>query len=101
MQTNKLLSSVVLFRELYDSDRDVYDIIGELIKTAIAYEKKWSFDTTEATHLLDNIFGFKMPEAVVKTVLKNRLTKRENILTFKEGKYNLNSDAINSLNLYS
>ncbi len=39
MQDNKLLASVVLFRELYDGDKDIYDVIAELIKAAIFFEK--------------------------------------------------------------
>ncbi|MFK5894858.1 MAG: hypothetical protein QM504_16690 [Pseudomonadota bacterium] len=89
MQENKLLASVVLFRELYDSDKDIYDVIGELIKAAIHFEKKWSFNTTEATQLLEDTFGFILPESVVKTTLKNRLKNQEEILTYNAGVYSL------------
>ncbi len=87
MQENKLLASVVLFRALYDKNKDIYDVIAAFLKAAIVFEKKWAFNTTEATQLLDTTFGFKMPEAVVKTTLKNRLTKQEKLLSFNNGTY--------------
>jgi len=62
MQINKLLASVVLFRELYDEGKDIYDVIGALFKAAITFEKKWAFNTTEATELLETTFGFNIPE---------------------------------------
>jgi len=89
MQENKLLASVVLFRELYDSDKDIYDVIGELIKAAIYFNKKWSFNTIEATQLLEDTFGFILPESVVKTTLKNRLKNQEKILSYNDGVYTL------------
>lgn len=94
MKENKLLASVALFRELYDSDKDIYDVIGELLKAAIVFEKKWSFNTTEATQLLDTTFGFIIPEAVVRTTLRNRLKKQANILSFQDGIYSLVSEEI-------
>ncbi len=94
MQENKLLASVVLFRELYDEGRDIYDVIGALIKAAITFEKKWAFNTTEATQLLETTFGFSIPEAVVRTTLRNRLKNKENILSLDNGVYSL---AANSL----
>jgi len=93
MQEYKLLASVVLFRELYDKDKDIYDVIAELIKAAIYFENKWSFNTTEATQLLEITFGFKIPESVVKTTLKNRLKNQQHILLFSDGLYTLNPEA--------
>lgn len=89
MNENKLLASVVLFRELYDEGRDIYDVIGALLKAAITIEKKWAFNTTEATQLLETTFGFSIPEAVVRTTLRNRLKNKENILSFDNGVYSL------------
>jgi len=96
MQDNKLLASVVLFRELYDSNKDIYDVIGELLKSAITFEKKWSFNTTEATQLLETTFGFQIPESVIKTTLRNRLKKQEKILSFSDGIYTLEPNEIGS-----
>lgn len=101
MQENKLLASVVLFRELYDRDKDIYDVIGALIKAAILFEEKWAFNTTEAAQLLESSFGFQIPEAVVKTVLRNRLKNKENILAFDNGVYSLVSKKLEDATLLS
>jgi hypothetical protein len=96
-QEHKLLASVVLFRELYDGDKDIYDVMAELLKAAIVFERKWSFNVTEAAQLLDTSFGFKIPEAVIKTTLKNRLEKKQNILSCNNGVYSIVSDEIKSI----
>lgn len=83
MVDRKLIASVALFRGLYDKDRDIYDVIAALLKAAIVFEKKWAFNTTEASHLLESTFGFQIPEAVISTTLRNRLKKKEGIVTFE------------------
>lgn len=83
----KLIASVALFGELYDQDRDIYDVIAALLKAAVVLENRWAFDTTEATDLLDSIFGFQLPEAVVRTTLRNRLKNKEKVVRFEHGVY--------------
>lgn len=75
MNTNKLIASIVVFKELHDSNKDIYDIISEFLKATIIQNRKWSFSSTEITKLLETEFDFKIPEAVIKTTLKNRLIK--------------------------
>ncbi|WP_299549777.1 hypothetical protein [Seonamhaeicola sp.] len=88
MKENKLIASVVVFKELLDSNKDIYDIISEFIKAAVIDKKKWSFNSTELRFLLEEVFDFKMPEAVIRTTLKNRLI-REGFLTLKKGIYSV------------
>lgn len=88
MKENKLIASVVVFKELHDNNKDIYDIISEFIKAGIIHEKKWSFNSTEITLLLESIFDFKLPEAVIKTTLKKRLIKSK-FLKFENGLYNV------------
>lgn len=99
MKENKILASVALFSELYNNKKDIYDVIAEFIKAAILSESKWTLNATEATQLLDKVFDFKIPEAVVKTTLKNRL-KQENILSFNEGIYTFIAEKIVANNLF-
>ncbi len=87
-QERNLFASVALFSELYDNNKDVYDIISEFIKAAIFFEKKWSFSSAEVTTLLDKVFDIKIPEAVVKTTLKKRL-KAQGEIVMNEGTYYL------------
>ena len=35
-----------------NSEKDIYDVIGEFIKAAMVFEQKWAFNTTEATQML-------------------------------------------------
>lgn len=87
MTEKTLLASVVLFRELYDSDKDIYDVIAEFIKAALIFGQKWTVNTTEATRLLSREFELSIPEAVVGTTLHKRLYKRDHVLTFDKGQY--------------
>lgn len=94
MIDRKLIASVALFRELYDKNRDIYDVIAALLKAAIVFERKWAFNTTDASHLLESTFGFQIPEAAVKTTLRNRLKTAQGIVTFENGIYSVVSEKI-------
>jgi len=100
MKDNNLLASVVLFRELYDNEKDIYDVLSEFLLAAISYSKKWSFNSTELTVLLAETFDFKIPEAVVKTTLKNRLYK-EGLISFNDGLYTILPDKLIKQEKYS
>jgi len=86
MENTRLFSSVVLFRELYDNDKDIYDVIAEFIMSVISYKKLWSFNSVDITNTLKDFFEFDIPEAVIKTTLKNRLEKIGK-LKFESGFY--------------
>lgn len=89
MNNRTLLASVALFRELYDSEKDIYEVIGEFIKASILLERMWSFDATRACQSLSDTFGLDIPQAVVKTTLINRLTKAQAILNYEKGAFNV------------
>lgn len=77
MQNSKLLSSVALFSELYNkSKEDIFEIIGEFITGVCIHNSKYSFSVTELKGLMETNYGFDIPEAVLKTVLNNRLTNK-------------------------
>jgi hypothetical protein len=88
MKENKLIASVVVFKELLDNNKDIYDIIAEFLKAGIIDQQKWNFTSTELKKLIENVFDFKLPEAVIKSALKNRLIK-SNFLTIKDGIYSV------------
>lgn len=70
-EESKLLASLAVFRELYDSKQsDVYAVIGEFLKEIITSNGKYQFNLTEITNLLNNTFEFSIPEAVVNTALR-------------------------------
>jgi hypothetical protein len=87
---SKLIASIVVFKELHDKDKDIYDVICEFLINTIIHNKKWSFNSTEITKLLESEFDFKIPEAVIKSTLKNRLIKGE-FLRMEQGEYYVNN----------
>lgn len=94
MSERTLLASVVLFRELYDSDKDIYDVIAEFVKASLLFAQRWSVNTTEATQLLNSEFDLSLPEAVVGTTLHKRLHKRDGVLLFGNGCYSTSKDQL-------
>jgi hypothetical protein len=91
MKDNKLIASVVVFKELLDQEKDIYDIIAEFIKAALDFKDIWVFTSTEMTEYLEEIFDFTIPEAVIKTSLRKKMVA-QNILDYDNGKYSRNKD---------
>ncbi len=69
-EESKYLASLAVFRELYDSNKDIYGVICELLDDIIRSQGKYQFNLTEITNLLNNEFDFSIPEAVVGTSLR-------------------------------
>ncbi len=67
---SKLLASLAVFRELYDSKKDIYSIIAEFLRDIILTNAKYQFNTTEITQKLNSTFDFNLPEAVIETSLR-------------------------------
>lgn len=82
-QESKCLASLAVFRELYNSQKDVYGIISEFLKELIINNALHQFNLTEITNLLNETYDFKIPDAVVKTSI-NRL----NFIEKNQGIYN-------------
>lgn len=74
----KLLASVSVFRELYDSDKNIYDVLDQFIIEVINRKRLFSFSSTEMTKYLNDEYGFKLSEPVVKTSLKHLRLERAN-----------------------
>lgn len=74
MNKTNLLASVTLFGELYNSKtyKSIPDILAELIKGAIISENTFSFNSTELKTIMNKVYGFEIPESVLRTVLKNK-----------------------------
>jgi hypothetical protein len=89
MRKNNLLASVALFRKLYDREdyNNIYDILAEFIRGAVIYENKLTYTSEEINGLLKKVYGFEIPDSVIKTTLRNRfdgkLTKVSNSYTFQ------------------
>lgn len=102
MRDKNLIASVALFSELYNSDtyKNIPEIIAEFIRGAIIFENKYSFNSTELKDLLNKIYGFDIPESVVRTILQNKfkdeLRRENNYYHFnqniKNSSLNINND---------
>lgn len=81
---SKCLASLAVFRELYNSEKDIYGIIGEFLKEIITSNGKHQFSLTEISQLLNLTYDFKIPEAIVNTALsrfKDSFTKTQGLYT--------------------
>jgi hypothetical protein len=101
MRDKNLIASVALFSELYNNNtyKNIPEIIAEFIRGAIIFENKYSFNSTELKDLLNKIYGFDIPESVIRTTLQNKFKdelRREN------NYYHFNQNIKNSsLNIHS
>lgn len=69
-EESKLLASLVVFRELYDKQKDIYGVIAEFLIEIIANNGKHRFTLTEIVNLLNSTYDFSLPEAVINTALR-------------------------------
>lgn len=86
MEDRRLLASAALFRQLHDNKKDVYDVLAEFIRSSISWSSSWTFNVTECSAILEKYFGFKIPDAVIRTCLKKRL-KRAGEISLNHGIY--------------
>lgn len=89
------IASLALFKELYDSEKDIYGVIACFLQEIIVVNAKHAFNLHEITNLLNDTFNFHIPEGVVKTSL-GRLS---NFLEKNEGGYCANLSNIDSPSL--
>ena len=85
IEESKCLASLAVFRELYNSEKDIYGIIYEFLVEVILTNAKHTFNLTEITNLLNQTYDFSIPEAVIRTSLSGikSLTKENGIYTLK------------------
>lgn len=98
MEDQRLFASAALFRQLNENKKDIYDVLGQFISSTIVTHQLWEFDVTMCSQKLNSDYGFDIPEAVVKSCLKNRL-KKNKLLELKNGKYFVTKefDRVNTL----
>ena len=70
--SESVLASYVTYKELYanDSYRSAYQILAEFIKYVIASEEIYSFSIPELKKKIQDVFGFQLPNAVIKSAVK-------------------------------
>jgi hypothetical protein len=93
IKTAQSLAAFSLFRELYNQNKDLYEIIMYFLLDVIIKEKKNTFSLTEITYNLNKYYGFDLLESVIKKSLQ----KSENI-QIQDGEYYVaNISELNSL----
>lgn len=75
MNDNNLLASVALFSNLYNSEtyKSIPEILAEFIRGAIVFEQNYSFDSNGLKKMLVDVYGFNIPESVLRTTLRNKM----------------------------
>lgn len=64
------LAAVAVVRELYDTGKDMYDVLAGYVRIIIATEHLNNFSCAEITERINKNNSFKLSESVVKTALK-------------------------------
>ena len=70
MSDSKILAGLAVFRTLYDSEKDIYEVIAAFLKEIIYEEKMYTFNVDEIARMLNVIYQFEIPTAVVSSSLK-------------------------------
>lgn len=65
----KCMASLAVFRDLYNKKRDIYSVIAEFVKLAIAEKALSSFNLQQMVNVINQEYGFDLPVAVVKRAL--------------------------------
>lgn len=82
----KTLASYVLFKDLYDNKKDIYDILIEFIIFTLKRTSTVSFSIIECLDSVKKEFGLNdIPTATLKTALKR--LKREGYIHVNNGRY--------------
>ena len=63
------MASLAVFRDLYNKKRDIYSVIAEFVKLAIAEKALSSFNLQQMVNIINQEYGFDLPVAVVKRAL--------------------------------
>ena len=72
LYSESVLASYVTYKELYANDnyRSAYQILAEFIKYILASEEIYSFSAPELKKKMQDVFGFQLPNAVLKSTIK-------------------------------
>lgn len=70
--SESVLASYVTYKELYANNnyRSAYQILAEFIKYIIVTEEIYIFSIPELKRNLQDVFGFRLPNAVIKSAIK-------------------------------
>lgn len=86
LQNFKCVSSLVVFRKMYNSRQSIYDIISEFAKTVIISHSLTTFELHDMCNFIKKEYGVWIVPAVVKTALKKLdfLKRERNVYTLEK-----------------
>jgi len=91
MKEKNLLASVALFGQLYNSEKytDISSLLGDFIKGALVINNRYSLSSYDIKSLMEDTFGFQIPESVIRNVLFSKL---KNVATHEKGTFSFDSN---------
>jgi len=89
LDKRKCMASLAVFRDLYNKKRDIYSVIAEFVKLAIAEKALSSFDLQQMVNVINQEYGFDLPVAVVKRALG-----KLSFLDINKSSYTIKKDAV-------
>lgn len=98
--TRKCMASLAIFKTLYDEKKDLYSVIASFSQQLIYDQKLHAFNLQEFCNKLKDVYGFNLPNAVVKTSLKRlKFLECDNGFYTYQGTFKelMDKDAVSSL----
>ena len=68
-EDNKLIASLAVFRELFNSEKDIYGVISVFLSDIIKAQSLYTFTLSDITAIFNKTYEFNIPAAVVNTSL--------------------------------
>lgn len=95
--TSSALAAYATIKSLSDENKyqSPYQILREFIRHIIKEEALYSFSSAEMKNLLSDHFGFSIPEAVIRTSIKNMAG-----VSLDHGVYSVNNDELGTDSLF-
>lgn len=87
-----LMTSLAVCKKLYDENKTVYDILYNFIITIVIEKNIKIFNSSDMKSYLNNIYGFNIPESIIRTTLKKR-----KCFTLNNYKYNVNNHILEDI----
>ena len=76
---------------MYDEKKDIYDVLSEFIRAIISFKSLSIFNSLECASHIEEEFGFHIPEAIIKSCLRNRLVKSGDLI-LQSGSYSVSEN---------
>ena len=84
-------AAIAVISDLYESGKDIYDVLSAYLQVVISSERMNNFTTAEITERINKTNSFRVNESVVKTALRRLGLKRDH------GIYSVNENILNQI----